>query len=296
MAPSSPCSAAPAPLSRRFTHWVGRADGIEQPVTIKGSPLATLQPWLASEIAIAPTTAKAAEFQIDWGKLPVDAGPVPSKKLVLPVKLVRLPSKDTVVKLTLLTSQARPVVNGNLDPNQSLRLDKATELGPKTTEGKLTVLVPPQPLSPIYDVTVRAELLAANKKTVLAVAFAPVRRMTVRVPLVVKLDGGPRVQATVKPKMAATIKIAGHVERKEGFTGDVTVTLTGLPPGFSAVPAVLKGSATAFTLKLAIPANQAAGEVKGLKLAATMKPNPKTPNVVVRSRDVPVTLVMSTAK
>jgi hypothetical protein len=279
------------------THWRGRGGaGIEQPVTIKGSAMESLQPWLASEMAMAPTAAKAADFQIDWGKLPADAGPVPSRKLVLPVRLVRPPTKDAIVKLTLLTSQSRPIVNNQLDPNQSLRLEKATEFGPTVIEGDLTVIVPPQPLAPVYDVTVQAELLAADKKTVLATAFAPVRRMAVRYPLVVKLDGPPRVEATANAKMATTVKIAGQVERKEGFTGDVTVTLAGLPPGLGATQVVLKGDTKAFTLNVAVPANQAAGEFKGIKLAATTPADPKTPNVVVRSREVELTLVVAAAK
>jgi hypothetical protein len=279
-----------------ITRWVGQAGGVEQPVVLKGSPMESVQPWLASEIAVAPTTAKAGDFQIDWGKLPSDAGPVPAKKLLLPVKLVRPATKDAVVKLTLLTSQVRPVVNGQLDPNQALRLEKPTEFGPKTNEGDLTVLVPPALPCPVYDVTVQAELLTPDKKTVLATAFAPVRRMTVKVPLVVKLDGPPRVEATVNPKTGGMVKIAGQVERKEGLTGDVTLTLTGLPPGVSAPPVVLKGGTTAFTLNVALPANQAAGEFKGLKLAATAPADPKAPNVVVRSRDVELSLVVMAAK
>src|SRR5437016_4489271 len=108
-------------------------------------------------------------------------------------------------------------------------------------DGEVTVLVPPLLPCPVYDVTVQAELLTPDKKTVLAVAFAPVRRMTVKVPLVVKLDGPPRIEAAVNPKTGAMVKIAGQVERKEGLTSDVTLTLTGLPAGATAAPVTLKG-------------------------------------------------------
>jgi hypothetical protein len=283
------------PSEAAITRWLGRAGTMEKPVTIKGSPMESLQPWLADEIAMAPTAAKAGAYQIDWNKLPSDTGPIPAKKLALPVKVVR-PATDSVVKLTLLTSQSRPIVNGQLDPNQALRLEKPVELGPKTNEGELTVLVPPQPLAPVYDVSVQAEFLTPDKRTVLAVAFAPVRRMTVRVPLVVKLDGPPRIEAAVNPKAPTAVKIAGQVERKEGLTSDVTLTLAGLPPGASAPPVVLKGGATAFTLNVALPANQATGEIKGLKLTATAPADPKAPNIVARSREVELTLVVMAAK
>ena len=278
-----------------ITQWVGRAAGQERPVTVKGSPMERIQPWLATEIAIAPTMAKAGEFQIDWRDLPADAGPVPAKKLVLPVRVVR-PAKESIVKLTLLTSQARPIANGVLDVNQSLRLEKPVEIGPKANDGEVTVLVPPQLPCPVYDVTVQAEFLTPDKKTVLAVAFAPVRRMAVKVPLVVKLDGPPRVEAAVDPKKGGTAKIAGQVERKEGLTSDVTLTLAGLPPGVIAPPVTLKGGATGFAFTLNLPANQPAGEFKGIKIAATAPADPKTPNVVVRSREVELALVVNVSK
>jgi len=276
--------------------WLGRGlPGVERPVFVKGSPMERLQPWLATEIAVAPTTARAADFQIDWGKLPSDAGPVLAKKLVLPIKVTR-PAKDSVVKLTLLTSQLRPILNGQLDPAQALKLEKATEFGPKMNEGDLTVIVPAVLPCPVYDMTVQAELLTPDKKTVLAVAFTPVRRMTVKVPLVVKLDGPPRIEAAVNPKTGAMVKIAGQVERKEGLASDVTLTLTGLPAGASAAPVTLKGGTVAFAFNVVLPANQAVGEIKGLKIAATAPADPKTPAVVVRSRDVELTLVVVAAK
>jgi hypothetical protein len=283
------------PAEANVTHWIGRAGSAEKPVTLKGSPMESIQPWLANELAVAPTAAKAGEYAIDWGKLPDDAGPVPAKKLVLPIKVAR-PAKESVVKLTLLTTQTRPILNSQLDPNQALRLEKAVELGPKAIEGELSVIVPPALPCPVYDMTVQAEFLTPDKKTVLAVVFAPVRRMAVKVPLIVKLDGPPRIEAATNPKMATTAKIAGKIERKEGLTGDVTLTVTGLPPGLSAAPVVLKGDATAFTFNVALPANAAAGEFKGIKLAAAAPADPKTPNVVVRSRELELTLVVLAGK
>jgi hypothetical protein len=285
-----------APGEPAVTQWFGRAvGGPERPVLVKGSPMEKLQPWLATELAVASTTAKAADFQIDWRDLPADAGPVLGKKLVLPVKAVR-PAKDSVVRLTLLTSQVRPILNGVLDPAQALKLEKPAEIGGKGNDGEVTVLVPALLLCPVYDVTVQAELMTPDKKTVLAVAFAPVRRMGVKVPLVVKLDGPARIEAAVDPKAGAMVKIAGQVERKEGIASDVTLTLTGLPAGASAAPVTVKMGTTAFAFNVVLPANQAVGEIKGLKITATAPADPKTPAVVVRSREVELTLVIVAAK
>jgi len=120
--------------------------------------------------------------------------------------------------LTLLTSQLRPILNGVTDPAQSLRLEKPVELPATATDGELSVLVPPLLPAPVYDVSVVAELLAADKKTVLAVAYAPVRRMTVRHQVVVRLDGPARIEALVDPKTATTVKVTGQVERREGWS------------------------------------------------------------------------------
>jgi hypothetical protein len=285
----------PSPAEPAITRWLGRgADGETHPVVLKGHPLERLQPWLAEEIALAPTVGKAGDFQVAWNNLPADVGLVPARKLVLPVK-VRRPGTTSAVRLKLLTSQLVPQVNNQPDLNKALRLEKATELGPKTAEEKLTILVPPELPSPVYDVTIQGELLSPDKSTVLAVAYAPVRRLAVRWPLVVKLDGPPRIVATVDPKKGATIKIQGQVERREGLTGDVALTLTGLPAGARPDAMTVKAAATAFALNVVLAANQPPGEIRGLKLFGTAAADPKQPNVRVRSRDVEVTLFVQAA-
>jgi hypothetical protein len=246
---------------------------------------------LAAEIAVASSTARASDFQIDWRGLAPDAAIVPAQKFTLPVKVTKPAGSTGTVRLTLLTSQSRPLANGQLDPNQALRLEKPIELAANVSDGDAVMLVPPQPLSPVYDVTVQAELLAPDKKPI-AVAFAPVRRLTVRHQVVVKLDGPPRIEVQSDPKMAVTVKIQGQVERREGMVGDVTLTLTGLPPGPTTAPVVVKAGTTAFTVNVVLPANAPAGEIGDLKLFGTGPADAKQPNIVVRSRDVDVTLVV----
>jgi hypothetical protein len=285
---------ADAPTGAVIGRWRGRTpDGDERTVTTKGHPLERLQPWLATEIAVATTTAKAADFQIDWRGLQADTGLVPASKLALPVKVTK-PAGNGVVRLTLLTSQLRPLVNGVTDPNQSLRLEKPVELPANATDGDLTLLVPPLPVAPLYDVTVQAELLTADKKTVLAVAYTPVRRMQVRHQIVLALDS-PKIDATLDAKAATTVKVTGKVERREGLTGEVALTLTGLPPGASAAAVTVKAADTAFTINVVLPANTPAGEITGLKLSGTAAADGKQPNIRVRSRDVDVTIVARAA-
>jgi hypothetical protein len=279
-----------------ITSWQGRAaDGAVRPVSIKGHALERLQPWLAEEIAVAPTSAKAADFQVDWRGLADNTGLVPSKKVALPVKVTRADA-NTVVKLTLLTSQRATLVNNQPDPNQTLRLEKAIELAAKgKNEEDLSVIVPPLLAGPIYDLTVQAELLTPDKKTVKAVAYAPVRRMNVNLPIVVKLDGPALIEATLDAKKETTLKIAGQIERREGVTGDVTITLTGLPAGARVDTPTIKGDAKTFGLNIVLPATLPAAEIRAIKVTAAIAPDPKQPNIRVKSRAVDLTLIIKKA-
>jgi hypothetical protein len=278
-----------------ITHWRGRGEnGVERPVVLRGHALERLQPWLATELAVAPAATKAADFEIDWRGLSADAALVPAGKFVLPVKLTR-PAMNSVVRLGLVTSQLPPLVNNQPDPNRTLRPEKVVELGDKVAEGDFTVLVPPQLTSPVYDVTVQAELLSADKKTVLATAFAPVRRLAVRMPFTVQLEGPSRIQAKLDPKTGTTFKIKGKVERREGVTGDVVINLAGLPAGGRANAVTVKTGTTDFALDVVLPLNVPVGEVKGVTLFGTAAPDPKQPNVRVRGRDLDLTLVVQPA-
>jgi hypothetical protein len=278
-----------------LTTWRGRAaDGTERPVWISGHPLDRLQPWLATEIALAPLAAPAADFQIDWPGLPSDAALVPAGKLALPVKLVR-PAGDPVVRLTLMTSQPPLLVNGQPDPNRSLRQEQPVELAATANEGAVTLLLPPELPAPFYDVTVQADLLKTDKRTVLATAYTPVRRLPVRMSLMVQLAGPAQIDAQLDLQKGATVMIPGKIERREGLTGDAVLAVTGLPAGARADAVTVKADAVDFVVNLVLPANLAAGEYKGLKLSASGTPDPKQPNIRVKSRDVELALAVKAA-
>jgi len=274
------------------TTWRGKADdGDAGPVVVKGHPLDRLQPWLATEIAVAPTRSKGADFAIDYRGLPGDAGLVPAGKLAVPFKLTRPAADKSVVRVALLTSQLGPLATPPADPNTQLRLEKAVEVSATVTEGDASVIVPPTLTAPVYDLTLKAELLTADKQKVLATAFAPVRRMALRPPLVLEAASA-RVEAKRDPKANVTVEIAGRLERREGATGDVQLTLTGLPPGIPAVPVTtVKADATTFAIKVTVPPNQPVGETP-LKLSGTIAASPQQPNVRVRSREVELTLAV----
>jgi hypothetical protein len=278
--------------------WRGKAENGElHTLQVKGHPLERLQPWLATEIAVAPSLARAADFAIDWKNLAPTAGLSPAGKLQLPFTLTRwvptpLLVDKHVVRVTLLTSQLGPLATPAQDPNTQLRLEKAIELPALTPEGEGIVIVPPTLSAPVYDVTLKAELLTPDKTRVLATAFAPVRRMPLKLPLAVAVEGGPRIAAKLDPKMGATVEIKGSIQRLEGATGDVQLTLTGVPAGVPAPPVTtVKADATTFSFKLTVPPNVQPGE-STLKLSGTIAPDPKQPNVRVKSRDLDLILAV----
>ncbi|MFO0801891.1 MAG: hypothetical protein U0791_02035 [Gemmataceae bacterium] len=272
--------------------WSGRGDGLARPVFVKGHPLEKHQPWLATEIALAPTSAKAADFTVDWRGLPDTAGLVPLGRLALPVKVTRL-DPAAPVRLTLLTSQKPPLVNNQPDVNKSIRPEKPVELGAKLGDGELVALLPDELPASSYDIAVQAELLSADKQRVLATAFTSVKKLPVRLPLAVKLVSPPKIEAKLDPKMPTAVEIKGEIVRSEGFAGEATASLFGLPPGIALPNVVVKANEMAFTIKLAVPPTATPGEFP-LKLSVNAATNPMQPGLRVKSRDVP--LVMSIVK
>jgi hypothetical protein len=267
--------------------WKGRGGAEERPVGFKAHPLERLQPWLATEFAVAPSSAKVGDFSIDWKTIPADAGLSPGGKLALPVKLTRT-DLASPVRLTLLTSQAPPLTNNQPNPNLAIRLERPTEFGAKVSEGDVPVVIPAELPADAYQLAVLAELLTPDKQRVLASAVTPVRTLQVKLPVALKLDG-PKLSAKLDAKTGAMLEVKGTVTRLNGFAGDVAVSLAGLPPGVPVpAPVTVKADATAFAFKLTLPAATLPGEAK-LKLTATAIDS-KQPNVRVKGRDAEVVL------
>ena len=273
-----------------ITQWQGKtADGQTQPVLLKNHPLETLQPWLAEEIAIARVNSPAADFSVEWRDLPDTAALQPTAKLALPIKITRTDDK-TAVRLSLVSSQLVTLNNNQPDPTKTLRVERAVEVGAKMNEGEVSVLVPQDLAEDAYDLAVQAELLSADKQKVLATSFTPVRRLPVQMPVEGQLVGETKIDVMLDPAKGAMQKIEGTIKRREGITGDVVVALAGLPTGVRADSPTVKADATTFTVTVTLPPAQLVGELTGLKLSATIAPDPKQANARVKSREVELKL------
>jgi hypothetical protein len=265
-----------------------------QPGQIRPAQANRIQPWLDQELAVAITTANSVDLQIDWKDLPFDAGLIPGRKLALPIKLVRPADPMQVVRLTLVSSQAPQFVNGQVDQARLLRAEAAVELAVTAAEGQISVLVPADLPQAAYQATVQAELLTADKQSVVARAFAPIRDLPSRHQLVMQLTTPPKVEVPLDAKTGAMVKFDGKIERREGLTGDVQIAITGLPPGVAGNPVAIKADAVDFSFVVVVPVNFAPGEIKGLKLTASAA-DQMSNNVRVNSRAFPVSIVVQPA-
>jgi len=278
------------------TTLIGKNDkGIDSDVAVLNHPLQRLQPWMASEIAVAPVSEKAPSVSIAWNNLPKNTAFVPGMKMNLPVKVNR-EDLASVVRLTLITSQNAPKVNNQPDPKVALKAEKVVEVAAKSSDATVTVLVPVGPFpASVYDLTLQAELLSANKQVVLATAFAPVLRLPVRIPLVVTIDKPGKLEALFDAKKGSEFLFKGKVERSDGLVGDITLAATGLPAGAKFEPAIVKADKNEFDGKIIFPPALMPNEYKGIKLTASGVPDAKAPTVKVNSKDVELVLVLKPA-
>lgn len=278
------------------TTLIGKNDkGVDSDVGVLNHPLRRLQPWMASEIAVAPVSEKAPSLSIAWNNLPKDIAFVPGMRLNLPVKVNRA-DLNSPVRLTVLTSQNATKVNNQPDPKVALKAEKAVEVAAKASDATVTVLVPVGPFpASVYDITLQAELLSANKQVVLATAFAPVLRLPLRIPLVVTIDKPGKLEALFDIKKGSEFSFKGKLERSDGLMGDVTIAVTGLPAGAKFEPALVKADKNEFDGKIIFPAALMPNEYKGIKLTASGVPDAKAPTIKVNSKEVELVLVLKPA-
>src|SRR5207247_1843472 len=151
------------------------------------------RPWLSSELALA--TVEPAPLTVAWDSsdpsLPI--GAASSARL----KVTRSPGIAGPVRLALLTSQIVPrTADGKQeDRNRALRVEGTPTIPTDQTAGALRIVVPGDlPFLP-YDLVVRAELLSADGKQVVASALTPSRRIGTSQPIALQLTGPAAVEA-----------------------------------------------------------------------------------------------------
>jgi hypothetical protein len=262
----------------------------------RNHPLRTLQPWLAEELAVGLTPKETIAFTAGWGDVPADAPLVPGATFKVPLKFTPPKEEYGGVRLYLLSSHRPPRVNGQPDVNQSLRKDQGPflELPVGKTQGEFVVLLPATLPNVPQDLAFRAELLSKDRARVIAQVFTPVRRFNVLNPLVVTA-ATTQIEAALDAKTGAEVKLAGKIERRGGFKGDVTVSLTGVPPGIAVPTAIVKAEQSDFQLVLRFSGTFKPQELNNLEVFATGKYSPQTP-LLNRSEPVAVRVQLTPKK
>lgn len=247
------------------------------------------QPWLRNEVAMAVTPP--APISIAWDAAPTLALPL-GGSLPAQLKVTRSPLASGAVRIRLITSQIQPRKEVTVKDNQkkmvddverTLRIDGSPMVAPNASTSDVKVIVPADLPGIPYDVAFKAELLAGDKKTVVASAVTPARRLTTVQPLVVALAGEPKVEA--KAGSGETGQLKGSIQRIGDFSHPVTVTLAGLPSDFVAPAVEVAADKSEFSLPVSFAFNSQQGDLTGVSLVATAQPSPGS---TVRSNAIPV--------
>ncbi len=194
------------------------------------------------------------------------------------------------MRLTLLTTQSVPLAKdgknkGKPDPNQAIRLAKAVTIPADKNESAADVVVPASLALLPYDLAIKAELLSADGKRVVAAAVTPAQRFSsVKPSFGLELAGAAKIEVVAGGE---PVKLAGTIVRKHGYAHKVKLTLKGLPKGVPAPSIEVAGDKQEFELALALPESAKPGALK-VKLVATSEPAPK--QVVKATNDVALEL------
>ncbi|MES1213380.1 MAG: hypothetical protein ABUL64_02230 [Singulisphaera sp.] len=265
--------------------------GIARTALGPDSPGAKSQPWLRSELAVA--TTGAGSLTVAWEAESAGAALPLGSRVPAKVKISRAPFAGGAVRLALVTSQIAPkkeVTKNNQkqqedDVERTLRFDGTPTIAPDQAELVATILVPGDLPNIPYDLAIRAELLAADGKTVAASAVTPARRLTTVQPLRLALTGEAKVVA--KAGSGETGRVTGKVERLADFPYPVTVALAGLPAEYLSPTVEVPAGAIDFSLPVSFPFNSPQGELPNVTVVATARP---AGNSVVNSNAVPVSV------
>ena len=275
----------------------GRATDVDPPLwrtaELAENPISKLQPWLRGELAVAvgPPTPISLSWQIADPQVLLRGMP-----LTVQAQLTRREGVQGDVRLRLQTTQIMPrkkvkkdkkdVMVDDLD--RAIRLANTPLLSGDTKQAELQLLVPTDLADRDWGLTLVAELLSADKKTVVQSVPAEVFSVQTRSPLTVELASEAKIEA--KAGDGETGRFAGKIVRASGFDHPVTVTLAALPKEYPAPKVVVAGDKDEFSLSVRFPYGTKAGELKNVKLFATAAPVDKKENLLVRSNELTVEL------
>lgn len=263
-------------------------------------PLATLQPWLKTDLVVAASATKAPLVAAWSNDSASDATLYQGTDDKLAVRLTRDPAAKGNVRLSLIATQAAPT-GANAPQNAALMLRGIAATvdvkpDPKKDTAEFPIRVPADLRAADYDLAVRAELLSADGRTTVAEAFTTPRRFATKPPIEIVAEAAPKKPVDLDAKSGATIALAGSIKRINNYAGDVTITLIDLPKGITAPTATLKPKKDDYKLEFKLPPTFADGKVAGVKISAMITPDNRRLNTAGKAVvDVPTIEVKKAA-
>ena len=274
-------------LMQTLTRIIGSGTGSNGPIQrlamLAETPITELQPWLRGELALAVTEPGSMHIAWEGEERPLLIGShYPAR-----VKVTRADGVSGAVRLSLLTSQVVPKTPDDKqdDVKRALRLEGTPMLAGDETLATAPVIVPADLPARAYDMAVRAELLGADGSTVLATAVTPSRRLQARQPFALRLLGPAMI--VDKNGSGPAGKLKGRIIRTTGFTGPVTVTLTGLPSGVKPATVTVAEHESNFELPLALSYDTKLEALLSLKAVASGQLGPQH---ILKKREIPVSI------
>ncbi|PQO32501.1 hypothetical protein DTL21_20030 [Bremerella cremea] len=214
---------------------------------------------------------------VAWnGELPENALNL-GQVTALPITVKRAEGQSGPVRFSLVTSQVIPEDKGKPDLSKAIKLAKEIMLEADQSDATVNLSAPQELNDIAWDIAVKAELLADDKKKVLATAVSPAKRFSLGSPLFLALNG------------ETVVRLKGTISRAGGFNHPVIVAANGLPKDAKSAAVEVPADKSEFTLEITLPANVKLEELTTIKLVATAQRNGKD----VTSNLIPIRLESS---
>jgi len=246
-------------------------------------------PELRQSLGFARTTAapigislatEATDIQISQGKF-----------LPVTVNIQRMEGITGTIRLRLISNQTMPrkkVKQNNKDvevddTDRALRLNEDLMLSADITSQTLNIWIPHDLGLMAWRGAILAELLSADNKNV--VATVSTRQLTITPLNALRMALSTEATIQARAGEGETGRFSGTIVRAAGFDKPVTVTLAGLPEGYTAPSIEVPADQTEFTLEVRFAKEAKTADLKDIKLVANAGTDLK-PEVRVSSNQI----------
>lgn len=252
---------------------------------------------LRKQLVAAPMHSKQLEVQ--WLTPVGSLGLLNGGQLKTNVILKKSANLKGIVRLRMITNQRIPkkrIRKDNKDTfvddlERVLRADNV-ELTESQQQGMVIVNVPADLPNNVFDAVLVAELLSADKKSVILSASTKTQLLRSRVALEAKLTLGKSV--TLPKSGTAKLDVAGTVTRN-GINAMVRVSIDGLPKGVTVAPFNLPPNQSEFETTFSIPVNAELLKLKKLSLNFTAIDSQDPKQTIARTKPQTVKIKLAPA-